>query len=111
MIFSVQAAGEVPAGGRNVFEELVKQHEGTILNRTEVGKRTLGYRIRKATEGYVTIYHFDLNPDKMESLGRALQLEEGIVRCMISRKPRIEPARGGKMSSPAGRSVVSGERR
>lgn len=109
VIFPFPSAGELHQVGKDTFEEVVKKHEGTILNRTELGKRPLGYPVRKAREGYVASFAFELLPGKMDSLKRSLHLTEGILKFTVVKKPKVRWARQLKpVSSPA---VAAGPRR
>jgi ribosomal protein S6 len=91
VIFPSQTASDVLSDGKNAFEETVKKFEGKILNRSELGRRPLGYSIKKSREGYFAAFDFDLMPEKMDPLTRALHLSESILKFMILKKgkPRI----------------------
>lgn len=109
VIFPSQVAGDLHQDAKNLFEEAVKKCEGKILNRTELGKRPLGYPIKKATEGYFVSFAFELLPDKMGPLRQSLQLVEGILKFTMIQKPKIELPRLSKPVSA--RPVPIGEKR
>ena len=104
IIFPAQGSGELDS--KNMFEELVKKHNGKILTRTELGKRTLGYRIRKASEGYCVAFTFDLLPSQVNLLKQSLGLAEGILSHTITIKTPT-----GRLKSIGTRSAQAGERR
>lgn len=85
--------------GKNSFEELVKKNGGSILNRTEMGKRFLGYPVKKSKEGYVAAFDFELAPDKMAELRRLLDLSEDILKYTIVVKEKNKAA--AKLGAPA----------
>ena len=94
VIFPAQASTELLQEGKsNPFEETVKKHEGKIVNRSDMGKRLLGYRVKKAQEGYFVAYIIELSPDKMDSFKRSLGLIEGILKFTIVNKPKVELGR------------------
>ena len=89
VIFPSQAASELLQGGKGAFEEVVKKHEGKILSRSELGKRFIGYSIKKAKEGYFASFVFELSPEKVDSLKRSLQLTEDILKFTIVKKAKV----------------------
>ena len=68
---------------KNSFEELIKKSGGNILNRLEMGKRFLGYPVKKSKEGYVVAFDFELSPDKMTEFRRSLDLTEDILKYTV----------------------------
>ena len=99
IIFPSQAAAEPLSEGKNAFEETLKKYEGKVINRSELGRRTLGYPIKKSREGYFASFDLELNPSKVEPLSHTLRLSEGIIKFTIIRKPKIRIKRIPKVSS------------
>ncbi len=89
VVFPSQAAAEPLSDGKNAFEEAVKKHEGKILNRSELGRRPLGYVIKKSREGYFAAFDFELSPEKVQTLAHALRLSEAVLKFTIVKKPKI----------------------
>ena len=85
--------------GKNSFEELVKKNGGSILNRVEMGRRFLGYPVKKSKEGYVVGFDFELGPEKMGELRRTLDLSEDILKYTIVIKEKNKAA--AKLGAPA----------
>jgi ribosomal protein S6 len=101
IIFPSQAAAEPLSEGKNAFEELVKKFEGKILNRTELGRRLLGYPIKKSREGYFAAFDFELSPDKIQLLTHGLRLSEAVLKFTIVRKQKVRfPTRPQAASKP-----------
>ena len=88
IIFPIPTTGESAPEGKNQFEECLRKLEGKVLNRTDLGKRLLGYRVKKSADGYFVSFTFELDPLKMDSFKRSLNLVEGIVKYSIIRKPK-----------------------
>ncbi|MBI4394572.1 MAG: 30S ribosomal protein S6 [Candidatus Omnitrophica bacterium] len=110
VIFPSQNMGEaLQSGGRNAFEELVKKEGGKVLSRTELGKRLLGYTIKKAREGYFVSFVFELSPEKMDGLKKLLQLAEDILKFTITVKPKVTLTRPSKPATS--HAAQAGERR
>ncbi len=80
VIFSPSVTG---LDTKNAFEELAKKSGGNILNRVEMGKRFLGYPVKKSKEGYVVAFDFELMPDKVAELKRSLDLNEDVLKYTI----------------------------
>ena len=89
IVFPSQGASELLQGGKSIFEEAVKKHEGKILNRGELGKRVTGYSLKKAKEGYFVSFVFELPPEKMDSLKRSLKLTEDILKFTIIKRSKV----------------------
>ena len=100
IIFPSQAAAEPLSEGKNPFEEAIKKFEGKVINRSELGRRSIGYPIKKAREGYFAAFDFELTPDKVEPLTRALRLTETILRFTIVKKRKQRVRRIKTSSKP-----------
>ena len=50
VIFPTLIPGEAIQEGKSAFEEALRKHEGKVLSRTEMGKRLLGYTVKKQKE-------------------------------------------------------------
>ena len=89
VIFSPAVTG---LDSKNTFEELVKKFEGKIVNRTEMGKRLIGYTVKKSKEGYFVAFDFELPQDKMDALKRALDLSEDVLKYTLIKKGKAKLA-------------------
>ena len=93
VIFPIQATGEPQPDGKNIFEEAVKKNEGKIVNCTELGRRFLGYSVRKSKEGYLVNFLVELLPGEMDAFKRSLQITEGILKFTIVKPPKPDSPR------------------
>lgn len=93
VIFPSQPAAEPLSEGKNAFEDLVKKYEGRILNRSELGRRPLGYMVKKSREGYFAAFDFELSPSQVQPLTHALRLADAILKFTIVRKLKARAAR------------------
>lgn len=85
--------------GKNSFEELVRKNGGNITNRVEMGKRFLGYTVKKSKEGYIAGFDFELSPEKVIELRRLLDLSEDILKYTLVLKEKNKAA--AKLGAPA----------
>ncbi len=109
VIFPSQGIAELHLDGKNPFEEAIKKSDGKILNKTELGKRLLGYRVKKANEGYFVSFVFELSPTNLDAFRRLLQLAEGILKFTIIVKPKVDFGR--RLKSAPSHAVQTGEKR
>ena len=86
------------AAQKGSFEEILGKHDGKILGRNDLGKRQLGYAIKKSKEGFVTSFEFELPPENVEKLNRTLQLSDQVSKFMITVKTVVKPPKVKKRS-------------
>lgn len=91
VIYSLQAGGEVLQQGKSLFEGLIQKQGGRVLNHIDIGKRYLGYSVRKAREGYCLAFNFELLPDRVELLKQQLGLAEGILKFTLVARQTGKP--------------------
>lgn len=87
------------------LDDLILKYKGQIQQKTDGGKKMLGYAIQKHAEGHVLVYDFQMDPAQATDFRKALQLQEGILTFMITIK-RIVTA-GKKIAKPAARPAAS----
>ena len=59
---------------------LIDQHKGEVITFKKLGKRKLGYTIKKCTRGYYFLLRFLTSPDVLNEVERALRYDEKILR-------------------------------
>lgn len=64
----------------------VAKEGGEIIDCNEWGKRKLGYRIRRQTEGLYILMHFKLDSRKLRGAEKAYNLKEDILKYLITKK-------------------------
>lgn len=100
MITQPRPTREGVQGDQAAFEDAVRKQGGKILGHTDLGKRTLGYEVKKAKEGYVTTYDFELLPEKIESLKQMLERADDILKFMVTVKPKTVSPRQKLQAKP-----------
>ena len=93
-IFSPETAGETRKQLDGQVEELIKKNHGTVTQKTDWGKRVLGYPVKKHREGQILVVDFQTDPAQMADLRRAFELHEGILKFTLTikntRTPKIK---------------------
>ena len=65
-------------------QDLVKNAGGTIAKVDQWGRKKLAYEIRNLTEGQYVFLQTELEPTNCSDLEHAMQLNESIIRYMIT---------------------------
>jgi len=71
------------------FQDLVGKFGGKVTGHQDMGKRAIGFRIKKNAEANYVYVNLDLEPAKVNELKQALTLTEDILRFSIFLKPTI----------------------
>lgn len=77
-------------------EALIAKHNGTIVDRHDLGHRVLGYPIRGKGEGHVVVLDFNLPSDALGPVDQALRMVEGLLRASVFVKHPRRPSRARK---------------
>ena len=105
VVYPVQTAGDVHQEGKSPFEDAVKKLGGKISGRIEIGRRPLGYVIKKAREAIFVAYTFEVLPENVAPLKRELRLSENVLSSTITvfrerPKRKVKVRRQKKQSQP-----------
>ena len=73
-------------------EGLVQKFGGKVIQRQEVGRRFLGYPVKKFKEGYMMTLDFEMDPASQIAFRNALELHEDILKFMITIKTKKQEA-------------------
>ena len=66
------------------FVGLINANSETVYEVNEWGKRRLAYPIEDLTEGYYVLMTFEAKPELPAELERRMQIDDGIMRCLIT---------------------------
>lgn len=69
-------------------EQLFKEAGGILKAKDVWGRRGLAYPIRRHTEGNFVVYHYHVDPVKVEEVDRSLRILRGVLRHLISKPPK-----------------------
>ncbi|MFN4245187.1 MAG: 30S ribosomal protein S6 [Brevinematia bacterium] len=71
------------------IKDIINQHNGNVIEESELGRRTLAYPIRKNrkkyTEGIYKFILFEGNQSTIENLNKLVKIDENVIRYIILR--------------------------
>ena len=107
-IFAPEVSSDVRTRQERQVEETIKKFNGSITQKTLLGKKPLGYTVRKFRDGFVCHVEFQLEPSRMIELRKAFELQEDLLKLMFTVK-NLKSARlqaqaklGAPVPAPAG---------
>ncbi|MDD5216711.1 MAG: 30S ribosomal protein S6 [Candidatus Omnitrophica bacterium] len=68
------------------LDDLIKKFQGTITEKIDLGRRQLGYSLKKFRDGYFLVLHFQMDPAKIDEFRKALELSEEVLKYMLTVK-------------------------
>jgi len=86
IILVPEASAEARKRHLEFFDELVAKHGGSVRNKTDWGKKPIGYMLRKNRDGYILIYEFEVPPAAISEIERVLTLDQDVLKSMITVK-------------------------
>jgi small subunit ribosomal protein S6 len=101
-IFPPDATPEILKKQEKSLDDLIQKFAGTIANKTDFGKKTLGYEIKKHRDGHFFVYDFSMEPSKMVEYRKALNLHDGLLKFMLL----VKPEKTGKIVKPKSTNVA-----
>ena len=72
-------------------EDLITRFGGSITERVEIGRKPLGYPVRKHHEGFLWVADFKMDGPRADEFRKALELQEDLIKHMIIRKDPVAP--------------------
>ncbi len=69
-------------------EEILGEAQAKILLKDVWGRRGLAYPIKDATEASVTVYYYEILPEKLTELDKNLRITKGVLRHMFVKPPK-----------------------
>jgi small subunit ribosomal protein S6 len=94
-VFPPDGTPEVLKKQDKTIENILQKFGGVITNKTEFGKKPLGYEIRKFREGYFFVFEFRMDPSKMIECRKLLTLQDDLIKFMVL----VKQERSGKAAS------------
>jgi len=85
MVVYSLANGEEPVKELSAkFKSFIEANAEAVEVNEDWGKRKLAYPINDETEGYYTVYTFTSKPDFPAELSRRLNINDGVLRSLIT---------------------------
>ncbi len=99
-IFPPDAVVENQKSQADRVEEWIKKFGGIVTEKIELGRRPLGYPLQKFREGAMWAVNFQLDSVKSNDLRKLLELQEDLLKYMITAKV-IRSAKKTEQAKPA----------
>ena len=99
-VFPPESTPEVRKQQLKNLDDLIAKHKGQVAQKTEWGKKPLGYIIKKHQEGYGMIYDFQMDPAQATEFRKGLELQEDLIKFMVTVKVVAKAEKVSKPSAP-----------
>lgn len=83
-IFPPDVAPDARKAQFKSLDELFSKAGAEITQKTEWGKKQLGYTIKKFNEGHYLIVDYKMDPAKAEEFRKTVELQDSIIKYMIT---------------------------
>lgn len=106
-VFSPEISIETAKEQLKNVENLITKFQGQLVQAVEMGKRPLGYLVRKFREGQFFLLEYKLDPSKATEFRNSVQLQDDVIKFMITvknekaQKKLLKQAEAGKAPRPA----------
>ena len=97
-VFPPEATADARKAQLKSLDDMIAKFEGSIQQKTEWGKRPFGYPVKKFREGWFVIADFQMNPAGATEFRKTLELQEELIKYMITVK---QPGKPEKAPAPA----------
>ena len=99
-VYAPNVAPDERKAQEKAFNEIVEKYDGKIADRQEMGRRSLGYEIKKHREGYFVLADIELKPGQVALFRRAVQLFPDVIKFSLTLKDeRIAQIKAAKEES------------
>ncbi|MGI6240621.1 MAG: 30S ribosomal protein S6 [Candidatus Omnitrophota bacterium] len=62
----------------------IEKFQGKVLQKADLGKRTIGYQIRKFRDGKFLVFNFEMDPSKAQDFRKDLEQQETLLKYMVT---------------------------
>lgn len=90
-VFPPEATPDARKGQFEKLEGLIRKCGGSVAQKNEWGRKPLGYTVRKFREGHLVIWEIQLEGGKVGEFRKALELDEDVIKHMLTVKPERKP--------------------
>jgi small subunit ribosomal protein S6 len=85
------------------IETTIKNQKGKVLRTDKMGRKKLGYAIKKVREALVAVIAFEAPPEAAAVISHALKLNEDVLRATLLRNEELDPTKSFIVSPITGR--------
>lgn len=75
---------DLEAANQRVHQS-IDRNDGRVVFENHWGYRKLAYPIAKKNQGYYVLLHLDVDPENVASIERLLNLDENVMRYLVTR--------------------------
>ena len=93
-IFPPEVTGESRKDPAAEVVKWIEKFQGKVIQRNDLGKKTLGHMIGKYREGKMFVFEFEMDASRAQDFRKELGLQESLLKYMISipaKKPTLPP--------------------
>lgn len=91
---------QIPDIAKKINELATKTANGAVIkSQNLLGRKRLAYPIKHALNGYYVLAEFEAEPSQITELNRVLELNEDILRHMITKKEEVSAAQMEKVQA------------
>ena len=93
-IFPPEITGESSKDPAAEVVKWIEKFQGKVIQKTDLGKKTLGHMIRKYKDGRTFVFEFEMDPSRTQDFRKELELQENLLKYMVSvpaKKPALPP--------------------
>lgn len=91
-ILPADATTEQRKSQLQALENLIQKFNGRVAQKNELGRRPIGYMLKKSREGFMVTLDFEMDPSSQPGFRQALELHEDLLKFMITVKEQKETA-------------------
>ena len=99
-IFPPESLPEVRKNQIKNLDDLFAKYKAEVIQRTEWGKKMLGYPLKKFHEGFFLVIDFRMDPAHANEFRKGLELQEELLKYMITVKNTQAEKAPQKTTSP-----------
>ncbi|MBN1688854.1 MAG: 30S ribosomal protein S6 [Candidatus Omnitrophica bacterium] len=100
-IFPPEATAEMRKNEEKTLEDVIKRNGGKIVQKIDLGRKPLGYNLKKFKEGYFIVIDMEVPRGKTIELRNMLELNESLLHFMVTVKnQKVAKAFDTKRGSP-----------
>lgn len=83
-IFPPEVTGEARKDPSGEATKWIEKFQGKVIQKTDLGKRSIGYSIKKFKEGKVLVFDFEMDPARVQEFRKELELQEGLLKYTVT---------------------------
>ena len=83
-IFPPEVIGESHKDPAGEVTKWIEKFQGKVLQKNDLGKKTLGHPLRKYKDGRILVFEFEMNSSRAQDFRKELELQENLLKYMIS---------------------------